>query len=112
MREPALKAGLWVKAQLRLCNVNMVAAYISRKGDPDAGAILIRLDRLDGTSTVLSQVRTAEGARAWMRGTGDAPVADAEADAYIKRQAKFDPDIWVLEIEDPNDAYEPDDDIV
>ncbi len=112
MREPALKAGIWVKAQLRLCNAKAVPAYIRRKGDPDAGAILIRLDRLDGTSTVLSQVRTADGARAWMRGTGDAPVADAEAEKYIERQASFDPDIWVLEIEDPNDSYRPDDDIV
>lgn len=112
MREPALKAGIWVKAQLRVCNVNMVPAYIRRRGDPDAGAILIRLDRLDGTSTVLSQVRTAEGSRAWMRGTGAAPVADAEAEAYIERQASFDPDIWVLEIEDPDDRYRLDDDIV
>jgi hypothetical protein len=112
MREPALKASIWVKAQLRTCNINMVAAYISRKGDPDAGTILIRLDRLDGTSTVLSQVRTAEGTRAWIRSTGESPVPDAEAEVYIKRQASFDPDIWVLEIEDPNDTYQPDDDIV
>ncbi|MDD9877122.1 MAG: DUF1491 family protein [Magnetovibrio sp.] len=111
-REPSLRVEIWIKAQLRLCDQRMTPAYIRRRGDADAGAVLIKLDRLDGTSQVLTQVTTGDGARAWSRGTGEAPVPNAEAEAYMERQLKYDPDIWILEIEDPNGAYEADGGIV
>jgi len=110
--EAALKAEIWVKAQIKLCDLNVIPAVISRRGDPDAGTILLKLNRLDDGCQVLTQVRTAEGDRAWMRGTGEAPVLEADADTYIERQLKFDPDIWVLEIEDPDSRYELDGKIV
>jgi hypothetical protein len=112
MAEPRLKAEIWIRAQLRLCDQAFLPAVIRRKGDPDAGAILIKLDRLDGTSVVLSQVRTAEGRRAWMRVTGEAPTENAEAEAYISKQLRVDPDIWILEIEDPEARYVIDGEVV
>ncbi len=112
MAEAALKAGVWIKAQIRMCDVNLMPAIVVRRGDPDAGVVLIKLNRLGDGVEVLSQVRTADGARAWMRGTGEAPVGETEADAYIERQVKFDPDLWVLEIEDPQRRYRPDGEIV
>ena len=108
MAEARLKAGIWVSAQLRLCDQALLPMVIRRKGDPDAGAILIKLDRLDGTCIVMSQVRTAEGELAWMRATGETPAPDAEGEDYIARQLKFDPDIWVLEIEGPQSRYQLD----
>jgi len=51
---------------------------------------------------VLSQVRAADGALAWMRGTGTAPVDQEAADTYVARQLRFDPDIWVLEFDAPD----------
>lgn len=108
MHEPALKAGIWVSAQVRLCDAKAMPAFVRRRGDADAGSILIRLDRLDGRSVVLSQIRDAGGERKWLMATGPEPVADADAEAYLERRVKSDPDIWILEIEDRHDAYEPD----
>jgi hypothetical protein len=51
---------------------------------------------------VLSQMRTDDGALAWLRATGAAPVDQAAADAYVARQVRFDPDIWVLEFDAPD----------
>lgn len=83
-------------------------AVVRRRGDNDAGSILILVDRLDGTSFVLSQIRDADGSRNWLKVTGEMPVAYAKSEEYISRRAKTDPDIWVLEIEDRDDIYTPD----
>lgn len=108
MAEPRLRAEIWIKAQVRLCDKAMLPAFIRRRGDPDAGAVILKLDRLDGTSEIFVQARAGDGSPAWTRGSGEAPVLDAEAETYIKRQLSFDPDIWVLEIEDPDGRYELD----
>ena len=65
------------------------------------GGVLVVLRGRDGL-VVLSQVRTADAALAWMRGTGATPVDQAAADAYVARQVRFDPDIWVLEFDAPD----------
>jgi len=106
--EPKLKAGLWVKAQVRTCDVAMIPIAILRKGDADAGAILLKLSRMDGTCQVLSQTRDLDGRRTWMRATGAEPVPEADADTYIERQVSRDRDVWVIEIEDAQGRYEPD----
>jgi hypothetical protein len=101
MAEPRLKAGLWVKMALRMADREGRAGVVLRKGDADAGGILVVLRGHEGL-VVLSQVRAADGALAWMRGTGAAPVDQAAADAYVARQVRFDPDVWVLEFDAPD----------
>lgn len=103
--EPRLKADVWVKAQLRLCDLHCIPMVISRRGDPDAGTILLKIDRLKDGVLVYSQARTAEGKAAWLQATGPTPVDHLKADDYIRRQVEFDPDIWVVEIEDPENRY-------
>ncbi len=72
---------------------------VVRKGDRSRGTVLLKLNRLDGTAQVLAQVRHL-GRLAWAPGTGPDPVPEAQADGYIARQVRMDPDLWVIEIED------------
>ena len=101
MAEARIKAGMWVQVALRLGNASGRFGTVLRRGDADAGGVLVVLRAREGLS-VLSQIRTAEGGAAWMRGTGPAPVPQETADAYVARQVKFDPDLWVLEFESPD----------
>jgi hypothetical protein len=101
MTEPRIKAGIWVSMALRMGNGDGRFGAVLRKGDADAGGVLVVL-RHDKEISVLSQVRSGEGALAWMRATGPAPVDQETADAYIARQVKFDPDLWVIEFEAPD----------
>jgi hypothetical protein len=101
MAEPRVKAGLWVKMALRMGDRDGRSGVVLRKGDADSGGVLVVLRGRDGLC-VLSQMRTDDGALAWLRATGAAPVDQAAADAYVARQVRFDPDIWVLEFDAPD----------
>ena len=103
-----IKSGVWVKAQVRLCDIAGRPAAILRHGDDDAGTVILKLIGADGRVRLLAQTTAPEGGLAWYRPLGAEPVAEAEAEAYIARQAKFDPDVWALEILDRAGNFAPD----
>ena len=49
-----LKSGIWVSAYLRRCQVEGAFAAIRRRGADEAGAIFIKLNRLDGTAELFT----------------------------------------------------------
>jgi hypothetical protein len=97
--EARLKTGLWVKALIRRCDLAAVAVAVVARGDPDSGAVLLKLNARDEGCSVLTQARDPNGELIWMRATGPTAVAETDADAYIARQRRRDPDLWVIEIE-------------
>ena len=98
--EARLKSEFWVKAHLRRCEASGASAMLVRRGEESSGAVLIRLTLLNGRSRILVRGLLDDGRPGWRSGTGPDPVPDAEADAYIARQISYDPDLWVIEIED------------
>lgn len=102
--EPRLKSELWVKALIRRCFAVEVAAYLRQRGEAGAGAVLI-IAAKDGQAVVYGRGMLADGRWGWRRASGPAAIAAADAEAYVERQRKFDPDLWVVEIEAP--ALEP-----
>lgn len=96
-----VKSAIWVSMAIRLSDLAGRSAAVLRRGDPDAGGVLCILRGRDG-EVVLGQVSDAEGRPAWIRGTGPAPVVEAEAAAYVARQVGRDPDLWVVEFDAPD----------
>jgi hypothetical protein len=101
-----LKTALWVAAYLRRCNVEGVFAVVRRRGSEEAGAIFVRISRLDGTSDLFGPApqstfdATAETARAFTPSLAAQTAPDEAVETYLARQLKFDPDIWIVEVED------------
>ena len=93
-----LKSAIYVQALIRRCEVAGAAAYLLRRGAEEAGAVFLKLNRLNGALTVLSPARRGED-RVWTRPLGDA-ADEARCAEYFTRQIRFDPDIWIVEIED------------
>ena len=105
LTEARLKSEIWVQAQIRQCDRDSIPVAVIRRGDPSSGAILVKVTRYGEGCRVYGQVRDAAGALCWTAGTGPGPVAEADADAYIARQQRYDGDLWVIEIEDPKHRY-------
>jgi hypothetical protein len=101
MAEARLKAGIWVGMALRMGNAAGRYGAVLRKGDPDAGGVLVVLHGRSG-NVVLTQFREKDGELAWMRGTGPEPVSEDATDAYVRKQISYDPDLWVIEFDAPD----------
>jgi hypothetical protein len=93
-----LSARFWVDAYLARLRLFDIPAFVTSHGDDTAGAVLVKLNTLDGRATAWQRgFDLTSGARKW-----DELVAGSEADvdAAIARQRGFDPDLWVIEVED------------
>jgi hypothetical protein len=99
-----IKSEIWVRAYLRRCQSDGVPVVIVRRGDEAAGAIFICVDRLDGTVSVYGPAPAgltgSDTERRWVMCLKSRAVSAAEADRYLARQREFDPDLWIIEIED------------
>jgi hypothetical protein len=94
-----LKTGIYVSALIRRAEIGGASAYVARRGSEEAGALILKLAKPDGAVTVLSRATRGEGEQVWMRPLGDS-VDSAAANKYFEKQVRFDPDLWIVEIED------------
>jgi hypothetical protein len=96
---PRLKAGIFVRAMIRRVQVAGASAFVVRSGSEEAGAIILKVSKLNGEVLVLNQARNAKGELVWAQALGGW-CEDARAAAWCDKQVGFDPDLWILEIED------------
>ncbi len=106
--ETRVKTRIWVQAFLRRVEADGFMAAVLARGDEDAGAVVIKVNRFGSGCRVYSQARDETGRLVWLCGTGDAAVEEEDADAYVARQQTYDADLWIVEVEDPKGLYEID----
>lgn len=93
----------FVSALIRRCFAEGAMAAVLRHGSPEAGAIFVTVDRLDGTvdlygpapQTAFDDQPTDRQFILMME-----RAETAEVDRKLARERDFDPDLWVLAIED------------
>jgi hypothetical protein len=99
-----IKSEMWVGAYIRTCQVQGASAVVVRHGDDAAGAIFIRIDRLDGTVRLFGPapagLEASETERAWVDCFKGESASAQEAAAYLERQLGFDQDLWIVDVED------------
>jgi hypothetical protein len=100
MIEPRLKTWIWVSALIRRAELGGAAAFVAHKGEPDSGAVRVKISLLNGQARVWSSAYGGDGHRRWVKATGPELVPDADAEAYVARARTRDSDLWVVEIED------------
>ncbi len=92
-----LTAGFWVQAYVaRLAQAN-IPAFITAHGDDTAGAVIVKSNTLDGRATAFQRGMNMEGGRSWH--ILEAGV-EADVDLALARQRGYDPDLWIIEVED------------
>ena len=98
-----LKTHIRVGALLRRAEIAGVPAQIVRKGDPDAGALFVKvfLGRIDGAASarLYAQGFDDEGSPCWREPFSNV-AAEADVDAFLEKERRFDRDLWIVEIED------------
>ncbi len=93
-----LTASFWVAAYRKRLDLHGIPCFVAHHGDDTAGAVMVKLNTLDGQAQVFQRsFDLMTGDRAWV------PLvegAEGDCDVAIARQRSFDPDLWVLEVED------------
>lgn len=85
--------------------VEGIFGAVVRKGAEEAGAVHVIVDHLDGTCHLLGpapgEAYDELGERRWIAEIVP-PQTPADAMALLDRRLRFDPDLWIVEVEDRN----------
>jgi len=93
-----LTAEFWVHAYLARLRFQDIPAFVVTHGDNTAGAVLVKLNTLDGQAVAYQRsFDLMSGARKWVELSSG---SESDVDDAIQRQRGFDPDLWVIEVED------------
>jgi hypothetical protein len=100
-----LKSSIWVAGYLRRCQSVGVFGAVRRRGAEEAGAVFVKVALMDGTAmlfvpapqTVYDDSHPLE--RAFIQSPPQA-VDEPAIEARLAKEISFDPDVWIVEIED------------
>jgi hypothetical protein len=101
-----LKTDFWASALIRRAEIAGAFAAVVRKGDADAGAVLVKVATLDGRARLYAPARNGEGERIWLDlSAGSLGDREGDVDAAVRKRSETDPDLWVVEVEDKHGRH-------
>jgi len=99
-----LKTDMLVAAAIRTATAELIDCVVIRRGNAEAGAILLHIDALDGRHRLLARSVDFDGSYSWrpvVAGeAGDGWTDAAAVEARLAREREIDPDAWILGIQD------------
>ncbi len=108
-----IKSSIWVDAYLRRVQFNGGFAAILKKGDPDAGAIYIEIDNMQGQIKLLKPAFNPDfSERKWCYQFEDERISRLEVIEFFEKEKRLDPDLWVINIEDKSGQPHIDSDFI
>jgi hypothetical protein len=101
----AVKTAIWVAAHLRRCFGQGLTGVVARRGAPEAGSVFVRVTLRDGGINFYGPAPgpafDEHGRRRFHRRASVTMEESRVVDAMLAREVRFDPDIWILDIDDP-----------
>jgi hypothetical protein len=105
-----LRSDIWVSAYLRRCSVEGAFAVLRRRGAAEAGAIFVKIDMHDGQCMLFGPAPQSEMGddgrdRLWQRMHASDTVDVLAAEERLRREINFDPDLWIVEVENSGGTH-------
>jgi hypothetical protein len=101
-----LRSDIWVAAYLRRCGGEGASAVLRRRGAAEAGAIFVKVELRGGRATLYGpapQTAAADAGRGveriFARAHQPEWIDSMDADKRLEREIAFDPDLWIIEVE-------------
>ncbi len=100
-----LRSDLWVSAYVRKVNAAGAFAVVARRGAAEAGAIFVTVEDADSRLELYAPAPQSEVAedqhdRVFRKVSADGELDAAQIADRLEREARFDPDFWVVAVED------------
>ena len=92
-----LTSSFWVQAYIKKLNLLGVPAFVVSHGDDTAGAIIVKVNKLNGDAVLFERSFSLDkNLNQWSKfESGD----EKRLDELLSRQLSRDRDLWIVEIE-------------
>lgn len=97
--EPRLASSVLVGALMRQAQVEGGSAALLARGDSQAGSVVVILTEKGRKARILERILQPGGAYRWHDSFVVTAINDEEAEKFLGRRRKFDPDSWILELD-------------
>ncbi len=99
MSDARLPSGLEAAGLIRSAQAAGGFATVLQKGDPDRGALLLVVTSRGHHFGCLERMLSLDSDYSWQRIGPPESVGSADLGEFLAKKARFDPDLWLIELD-------------